>query len=108
MSFLYKLKNVLAFFQQRCFKILAMSTFKWLALLVAADLQVCGVCSSGIDACMKRSFTHLLVESIAAALKGFPYVINKPLVSVSTLVLQYVKYFFKNSTAHNLLFWYAL
>ena len=76
MSFLQKLKNILAFFQQSCFKILAMSTFNWLALLVVADLQVCRVYSFRTDVSMKRSFTHLLIESIAAALKGLPHVIK--------------------------------
>ena len=74
MSFLEKLKNVLAFLQQLCFKISEMFTFNWLALLVAADLQVCGVHSFRIDVSMKRSSTHLLIVSIAAALKGLPYV----------------------------------
>ena len=45
-----------------------MSTFNWLALLVTADLQVCGVYSFRIDVSMKSSFTHLFIESIAAAL----------------------------------------
>ena len=57
-----------------------MSTFNWVALLVAADLQVRGVYSSRIDGSMKRSFTHLLTESIPAILKGLLYVINKALV----------------------------
>ena len=64
-----------------------MSTFNWFDLLVAANLQACGVYSFRMDVSMKRSFTHLLNESISAALKGLPYVKDKALVSVWTLVL---------------------
>ena len=85
-----------------------MATFNWLALLVAADLQVRGLYCFRIDVSMKRSFTHLLIESIAATLKCLPYVINKALVSVCTLVLRRFKYSFKQSTTHKLLMWYAL
>ena len=82
---LQKLKNVLACFKNvsHVSNILAMSTFNWLVLLVAADLQVCGVYSFRIDVSLKSSLTHLLTGSIATALKGLPYVINKALVSAS-------------------------
>ena len=71
-SFLQKLNNILALFQESCFKMLATFTFKWLALFVAADLQMCVVYSFKIDVAMKSYFTHLLIASIAAAVKGLP------------------------------------
>ena len=108
MSFSWKLKNVLAFFQQPCFKISAKSTFNWLPLLVAADLQVCGVYHFRIDVSMKRSFTHLLTESIAATLKGFFICYKQSCISVCALVLRRFKYSFKRSTIHRLLLGYAL
>ena len=61
----------MAFFQEPCFKISAISLFNWLTLLVAADLQVCGVYSFEIDVFLKSFFTLLLIESIAATRKGF-------------------------------------
>ena len=73
-----------------------MSTDNWRALLVAANVQVFGVYSFRIDVSTRRSFTHL-IESIAVALKGLPYVINKVLVSVCTLVLRRFKYSFKST-----------
>ena len=71
-----------------------------LALLVAADLQVCSVYSLRTDLSMKRSFTHILIESIAAALKV--------LVSVCPLVLRRLQYSFKQSTSQTFLLKYAL
>ena len=47
-----------------------MSTLNWLTLLVAAALQECDVYSFKIDVSMKRYFTHLLIEAMAAVLKG--------------------------------------
>ena len=47
-----------------------MSTLNWLTFLVAVALQECGVYSFRIDVSMKRYFTHLLIESMAAVLKG--------------------------------------
>ena len=60
----------MAFSQEPCFKISAISLFNWLTLLVAADLQVCGVYSFEINAFLKSFFTHL-IELIAATRKGF-------------------------------------
>ena len=74
-----------------------MSPFDWLALLVAADLQVCGLYSFITDVSMKRFFTHLLSESIAAARKSLSYVINKALASVR------FKYYFEQSRTLNVL-----
>ena len=48
-------------------------------------------------------FTHLLTELITAALAGFPYLINKALVSVCTQVLRYLKYTFKQPAIHTFL-----
>ena len=53
--------------------------------LLAADLQVCGLYSFRIDVSMKSFLTHFLIESIAAALKGLSYVMNKALVSAISL-----------------------
>ena len=61
----------MAFFQKPYFKISAISLYNWLTLLVAADLQVCGVYSFEINAFLKSFFTHLLIELIAATRKGF-------------------------------------
>ena len=73
---------------------------KWLVLLVAADLQVCSVYSFRTDLSMKRSFTHILIESIAATLKV--------LVSVCPLVFRRLQYSFKQSTSQTFLLKYAL
>ena len=84
-------------------KMSTMSTSNWLALLVAADLQVCGVYYFRIDVSVKSSITYLLFESIDAALEIFAYVINKALVSVCSLVLRRFQYSFKQSATHNFL-----
>ena len=87
----------MAFFQLPCFTISARSTFNWLAVLLVG----CGMYSFRRDFSMYICFTHLLIESIAAAPKGLRYVINKVLVSACTLALQRFKYSFKQSTTHN-------
>ena len=97
----------MAFLQQGCFKISAMLTFSWVVLLIAADLQVCSVYSFRTDIFMKSTFIYLLIESIAAALNGLLYVMNKALVSVCTLVLRRFKNSLKQFIRHNVLLWYA-
>ena len=98
----------MTFFLLPCFKMSTMSTFNWLALLVAADLQVCGVYYFRIDVSVKNSITYLLFESIVAVLESFAYVINKALVSVCSLVLRRFQYSFKQSATHNFLLWHAI
>ena len=61
-----------------------------------------------IDVSMKSSFTHLLIESIAAGVKGLTYVMSIALLSVCSLVLRRLTYFFKQSTIHKCLLWNAL
>ena len=61
--FYKKSKKVFAFFLKPCFKILVVSTFSRLVLLVTADLQVCGVYSFRIDVSVKSSFTHVTFPS---------------------------------------------
>lgn len=62
-----------------------------------------GVCSFSIEVTMNSSFTHPLIESIVAALKGLLYVMNEALLSLCTLVLRHFKYSFKEFATRNFL-----